>query len=269
MKTLLKILLIGILTTAFRIIGQLIIPPGTQSILLPSIFVSNGTMQIAFTIYGIFAYSLIAALFLLIRNKMSGNKIMQGIKFGISCCVIWGAYLLEPLPHAAPIDRITYPLVDGAALLVMGLLLGVLLGRKSNYSKADHKIINFVLPVAAITVLFVAGRLIQYFLFDIYSSFQTKTAETVLWGIGTGFAVACSLAWLSQYIAYKSKFQQACLLGLVLFGVDLTLFNFFIPLVFNFDVLDLIIRTVIDILFVSLGCLFFMEIKPRPERLRA
>ena len=47
------------------------------------------------------------------------------------------------------------------------------------------------------------------------------------------------------------------MLGLLLFGLNLTLFNFFMPIVFDANVFDLVLRTGIDIIFVSLGCLFF------------
>ena len=257
MRTFFKILLIGIVTTVFRIIGQLAIPQGSQNVLLPSVFVSNGTMPIVFTAYGILAYSLIATLFLLIRNNMSGNKIMQGVKFGLSCCAIWAVYLFEPLPHAAPIDRITYPLADGAALLVMGLLLGILLGNPSKVEKACVKPNSRAAPIMDITLLFVVGRMAQYMIFDIYSSFHIKTMETVLWCICTGFTIACSLTWLNQYVGIQNKFHRICRLGLLLFGLNLMLFNFFMPLVFNADILDLVLRTSIDIVFVSIGCLFF------------
>lgn len=39
----------------------------------------------------------------------------------------------------------------------------------------------------------------------------------------------------------------------LLFGLDLLLFNFFMPLVFNADIPDLIIRTIVDILAVASG----------------
>ena len=55
---------------------------------------------------------------------MVENRISQGLKYGLSCCVVWIVYLLEPLPHVAPLDRITYPIADSLALIVMGLLLG-------------------------------------------------------------------------------------------------------------------------------------------------
>ena len=145
-KNILKILLIGLATTIVRIIGQLSIPAGEQTVLAPSVFAQNGTMPLAFTVYGIFAYSLIASLFLLIRNRLSGNRVLQGLKYGLSCCAVWIVYLLEPLPHVAGFDRITYPIADSIALIVMGLLLGWLFGNparradKENLCRADDTI---------------------------------------------------------------------------------------------------------------------------------
>ena len=103
-------------------------------------------MPVAFTIYGIFAYSLIAALFLLIRKRTGGNRIWQGLRYGFACCAVWIVYLWEPLPHVAPLDRITYPVADGLALIVMGLLLGWLLGRQfEQYITSIDHWIAFVL----------------------------------------------------------------------------------------------------------------------------
>ena len=62
-----KLLLIGLLTTIVRIVGQLFMPAGTQDVLKPSIYVNNGTMPMAFTIYGILAYTIIAFMFLIVK----------------------------------------------------------------------------------------------------------------------------------------------------------------------------------------------------------
>ena len=70
-----KILLIGLLTTIVRIIGQLLIPAGTQDVLKPSVFVNNGTMPMVFTIYGILVYAIISFMFLLVKDKISGNSV--------------------------------------------------------------------------------------------------------------------------------------------------------------------------------------------------
>lgn len=255
-KNILKILFVGLATTIVRIIGQLSIPAGEQTVLSPSVFAQNGTMPLAFTVYGIFAYALIASLFLLIRNRLGGNRILQGLKYGLSCCVVWIVYLLEPLPHVAPLDQITYPIADSLALVVMGLLLGWLFGNPAQ--QTDKVKLPFpILPVLTVAACFFAGRMIQYLIFGIYSSFSEKLLETVLWCLLTGAAVACVVAWLNLYIRSGNRIKQALILGGLLFGVDLLLFNFFMPLVFAADTPDLILRTFIDILAVTAGCLAF------------
>lgn len=252
-KTILKLLLIGLVTTIVRVAGQLLIPAGEQTALAPSSFAQNGTMPIAFTIYGIFAYSVIAALFLLIRKRMYGSRLSQGFQYGISCCAVWIVYLLEPLPHVAPLDRITYPIADSLALIAMGLLLGWMFGRtRENARKQSH----LAIPVLVITICFLSGRLLLYYIADIYSTFAAKPLETLLWSLLTGFAVACVMAWMSRFVE-GCRIRKAMVLGGLLFGMDLLLFNFFMPLVFTVDIPDLILRTVVDISAVTIGCLTF------------
>ncbi len=255
-RNILKLLFIGLATTIVRIIGQLSIPAGEQTVLAPSVFAQNGTMPLAFTVYGIFAYSLIASLFLLVRKQMGGNRVWQGLKYGLSCCAVWIVYLLEPLPHVAPLDRMTYPIADSLALIVMGLLLGWLFGNPAQ--RADKAKPPFpILPVLTVTACFFAGRMLQYLIVGIYSSFVGKPLETVLWCLLTGAAISCVMAWLNLYIRSGGRIKRALILGGLLFGVDLALFNFFMPLVFAADIPDLILRTCIDILAVTVGSLAF------------
>lgn len=258
MKTILKLILIGTLTTLSRIIGQFLIPAGSQSVLQPSIFAQNGTMPLAFTLYGILAYTGIAALFLLFRGQMTGPKLWQGLKYGIACSLIWIVYLWEPLPHVAPLDRITYPLIDSLALLVMGLCLGWLFGDSTHKSQTLNPRFQ---PKAllSVTSCFVIGRLIQYLFFDIYSSFTSRPWENLAWALVTGLVVAAVLIYLSHYLRSYRPITKALLLGGLFFGLQLTLFNFFMPLVFAADIPDLILRTVVDFTSVTLGCLALEE----------
>ena len=107
-KNLLGTIFIGIATTIVRIIGQLAIPAGEQTILSPSIFAQNGTMPIAFTIYGIFAYSLIAALFLLYGKERAGTVSGRGCDTALpaapcgpstfgSLCPMWFPWIASPI----------------------------------------------------------------------------------------------------------------------------------------------------------------------------
>ena len=158
----LRIVAIGFVTTLTRVIAQLLIPSNGVNLLPPSVFVLNGTMPLVFSIYALVAFSLIAALFLLLKNQLAGRKITQGLQFGVAYSLIWIAYLLEPLPHAVPLDRITYPVADSFALLVMGLLLGILLGKDKPKQTSQVVKRSTLLPILTITILFMAGRLVQY-----------------------------------------------------------------------------------------------------------
>lgn len=256
-KKFFTVLLIGFLTTIVRVVGQLLIPSGIQTVLQPSIFVTNGTLPLVFTLYGTFAFSLIAALFLLLAPYIPGKKLTQGLKFGTAFTLIWIVYLLEPLPHADAIDRITYPIADGFALLVLGLLAGALLGRDVKKTNTTTMSKSLSISGGVLAVFFVIGRLIQYYFFQIYSSFTEKPGQSIAWSVLTGLVIACVLTWFMVTLPNRGRVNNAVKVGLILFGTNLVLFNFFIPLVFDADMPDLILRTAVDLIAVALGCLAY------------
>ncbi len=262
MKRTMKILLVGFITTVIRIIGQMFIPSYEQNVLAPSVFVKQGTMPIAFSIYAFLGFSVIAAMYLLVEKRMTGSKKAKGLKYGAAYCIIWVVYLFEPLPHSAGanfINAIAYPIADGIALIVMGLLIGILIVKdsdkivvKKNIYKSSRALFSFIF----IAICFMAGRIFQYTVMDIYSLFDTQFFKTLLWVAITGVTVSAVLIWFNQFVSCKNRIKRALIIGGVLYGLNITIFNFFIPLVFNFDVTDLLIRTFVEICFVTVGTLF-------------
>lgn len=130
-KNILKIFAVGLAATVVRIIGQLSIPSGEQTVLPPSVFAKNGTMPLAFTVYGVFAYSLIASLFLLIRGRMSGS--------GFAGAEIWPFLLrcVDLVSFGAPAPcggygSVTYPLADSLALVVRACCLWAVGGSRAS-----------------------------------------------------------------------------------------------------------------------------------------
>lgn len=262
MKTFAKLLLIGVLTTVCRVIGQLLIPGGASPALEPSIFAEKGILPNVFMVYGIVAYGIIAALYLLIEKNLTGHGIIKGLKYGASCCAVWIVYLLEPLPHVSPMDKITYPLADGAALLVLGLLLGLLLTSDGPQPENKPFKTRSWRDYFAVASCFIGGRLTLYFAFDIYSSFKTHDLQTLLWTLLTGILLSIVVIWYNKHSAGQGKLKRALLSGLLLFGADLLLFNFFMPLVFKTDIADLLLRTGVDVLAATVGLLLL----PVPAR---
>ncbi|MHB1454730.1 MAG: hypothetical protein ACYCYM_12370 [Saccharofermentanales bacterium] len=261
MKRTMKFLLVGFITTIIRIIGQLFIPSYEQNVLAPSVFVKQGIMPITFLIYAFFGFSVISAMYLLVEKRMTGSKISKGLKYGAAYCVIWTAYLFEPLPHSAGADfinAIAYPIADGIALLVMGLLIGILIAKDSDrmvVEKKKYKFSSALLSLVFMTICFMAGRIFQYAVMDIYSSFDASFLITLLWVTITGITVSAVLLWFNQFVSCKNKIKRALIIGGILYGINMIIFNFFIPLVFDFDVMALLTRTLVEICFVTVGAL--------------
>ena len=159
---------------------------------------------------------------------------------------------LELLLYAAPLDRITYPVADSLVLLIMGGLCGRFLGTARPRSASRLRL--SVRPLAAITIAFVIARLIQHHLIGIYSSAADQPITALVWSLTTGLVSALVLTWFDGFLRPGlDRFSRTLILGVVIFGGNLLLFNFFMPLVFAADLPDLMIRTVIDTLAVTVG----------------
>lgn len=293
LETFLKLIIIGILTTLVRALFQGFIPVVGEPLLWPSVFNDAGLMPLAFMVFGSLFYTIVAALYLLIDKNLRGGKVFKGLKFSFLFVIIWVAYLLEPLPHVMPLDKVTYPLADSGALLVMGLLLGLFVATKGEEKfKAEEDLcqvdkqhgvedevkdksmeaesIKAVMPmrkikfsflnVIIIGLIFFLVRIAMYKYCSLYSSFGVKPVETLLWAIGTGLAIGVVYELVAPYICVNHQIYRFLVFGLVFFGVNLVAFNGFMPVVFRVDMVDLAIRTVGDVGAVILGggiCLGF------------
>lgn len=262
-----KIIGIGAAATASRVIGQLLIPAGEQSVLQPSRFVEAGTLPLVFTVYGILAFSILAGMYLLVEPRLTGSRLSRGLKYGLAWSLIWIVYLWEPLPHAAPLDRLTYPLADSISLFILGALSGRFLGNSRRQEPRSVASVGWqLLPVAWITGLFIGGRLMLYLVFDIYSDFAARPGWTFAWTALTAVTSALVMNWFAGHLPVRGYLRRRLLVG-GFFGVNLLLFNFFMPLVFRADLPDLLLRTAVDTLAVTAGGLAFPTITtPASER---
>lgn len=253
-KNIFKIVVISFIAIIIRSMLQLVIPPGNQSVLQQSVFVKNGTLPIVFMIYGTIAFTAITIIFILIHRGMGGGKISKGLKTGLIYSIVWTVFLVEPLPHGSTIDLISYPLADSFVLLLLGLMSGKFLSENS--TKKKHKLtIKSIFNISIITFIFTIGRIIQYKVFHIYSMFEQAQVRTIIWVICTGIIIGFMFEYLNYTINIKNAFTKSLIFGGVFFGINLLFFNFFLPLVLKVEISDMIIRTLIDILSVIIGCL--------------
>lgn len=240
----------------FRIVAQLFVPSGGPSPLTPSVIVRAGLMPLAAVIYGVLTYGLLGIVFIVIQGRLTGTKWTKGLRFGAGFCLMWASYLLEPLPFnagASLAEMLSYPIADGVVLLVLGLLLGWGLGTDS--PQISKSLLNAdSLAFLTIPALFLATRIFCYTVLRVYSSFDTRPAATMLWAACTGLCLGVLFLWLRCGIEGLSSLARAAFFTLFVLGINLLLYNAFMVLAFaDFTVLDVLVRTVMDVVPVLAG----------------
>jgi hypothetical protein len=253
-KTSVIVVVISFVAILIRSVLQLLIPSSDQTVLQQSEFVMNGTLPIAFMIYGTLAFIAITLIFRLIHTGMGGSSHSKGLKTGLIYSVVWTVFLVEPLPHGSAIDLFTYPLADSMVLIILGLMTGRFISHNSP-EKKHHLSIQSISNVAIITLFFMVGRIIEYRVFHIYSMFEQAQVKTLIWVICAGIIIGLMYDFLNHTILTENAVKKSFIFGGIMFGINLLFFNFFLPLVLKVDIVDMGIRTFIDSASVILGCL--------------
>lgn len=269
MKKVGKILIVGLLTSLYRIIMQIpvMLLPAAKVSIEPSIFVKNGTVVGAFIIFAFVTYSILAALYLLVLENIEGHKVSSSLKYGCICCLFWVAYLIEPTEIGGSIwDAIAYPLADGSALIIMGLLLAWQFGRQGKKyknpkieSSKKGQLAMILIPF----ICFLVGRSVLYCGFHVNSQWDTKLVWTTFFLIECGLIVSACLQWLTDIIKAKTEVKRCLVSGILMFGTNLFIFNAFVLLIFSVNVWDLLIRTVVDTAAFTVGLLLSRKVLQR------
>jgi hypothetical protein len=259
-KLLLRLFLIAVAATIFRVIIQLLMPPTNDggAPWPPSIIVKLGLIPVVFTIYGIFVYGSLAVIFSLIQNELPGKKIIKGLIFGLAFGLMWAIYLFEPSVSAPStlISLLEYPIADGITLLILGIIVGRFIGVNSDVP------FIFILPSRAFAfivfpLLLLPARYLAYTVINLDSAYATKPQGTLIWVAIVGLWIGIMYLVFRPCIASKSLIAKAVLFGFCIFGIDLLLFNSFIPLVFEYNIIKVLIRTAIDIVPITIAVFVF------------
>jgi hypothetical protein len=262
-KQWLVILLIALSFTIFRVILQAFMPSAGDG--APSAIVKAGLLPLAFTIYGLILFGSFAVVFVMIQEQLPGSKLLKGLSFGLSFSGMWVVYLLEPLPGTLKtplIELISYAIADGLTFSLLGVVLGMFLGSDTKDSRKgalSYRIMSLV----TVAIFFITARYLYYSVFKIYSSFADRPFLTMLWTIITGIWLGIMYLWLSPGIKVKTPIIKAVYFGVLVFGINYTLFNLFLPIVFDASVIEFLIRSLIDIIPVTIGAYVFEKANNR------
>lgn len=276
-KQWLIIILVAIVILVFRLATQAIVNPAVSDSVVPSIIVKMGLTIPVVALMFLLTYVFMGIVFAWIQDKLPGTRIARGLKFGLAFGLIWAVYLLEPTSIAVESysDTVVIAVIDVMAIVALGLLLGRLIASRSVNAKKACAVPG-IMALAAIPVLYFAGRFAEYNMLHIYSVYDTMPAETLLWAAATGIGACVMYLLIRHGIPDASPLAKAAYFGLVIFGINLLVFNLFIPALFDMPfsglgglfLTDLFARTAIDVVTVTAGTYLFEAIELSRSRKR-
>ncbi len=204
-------------------------------------------------------YTSLAVVFVFIQEKLPGNKLSKGFRFGISFGILWfiampgtSLFFGSPLLH----ELLTGAL-DGIPLLILGLLLGMFVATDNNHI-ANKKPMGYILPIIVVTLFFIVGQYLAFiFIGRTTPHFSITGTDTFIWTLALGLWMGAMYCLLKQGIKEESLLKRSFGFGGVVIGINWLFFNLFIILIVDVPLLDPIILAGLNILSVIVGMLVF------------
>ena len=223
-----------------------------------SIFYKHGIFGPIVAIDLLLTFSLLAVIFNLVKDTISGTKYTTGLKFGLAFSILWMLGFLEGVLYYGTSLKhdILHGLADGISITLMFFILGLLGNR--NIHKTGIKV-NFS-AIVIIAIFYFFGRYFLYIVLNIDSNVHTQPLQIFIWTIAIGLSIGYIYYIVSESLTEYSPFKKAIWFGVIIFGIDWLLFYSFVPIIQQVSLFDNFIRPVIDILFVSLGVFSYERI---------
>lgn len=217
----------------------------------PSIFVEKGLFLPAAGVALIILFGIVAIVFTLIQENMPGTKAMKGWRYGIAFGILCFVSIIEMslIFDSSLADELRTAAIDGVSLLLLGLLLAWLTDANGQVAQWHTKPswISFIL----IPLCFLGGRYFGYAIVHIESAYLVKTEATFLWTLGIGVWIGVMYWLLWEDRDDVSAIKAAIRFGGLVFGSYWLIYNLFVLLFVKVSILDVVIRVVLDVVFVT------------------
>lgn len=249
------VILCAILDMSLHVVTSKISPiskEGNFSILAKTIGLPAAAM-----LWIIIAFASVAYVYNRYEDKLPGSKIIKGLRYGGAIGLLWFWGMIESISITGTtiIHETVIGICDSIPVLVMGLLLGKLC-TGSNSTGQKNKSFNkrkVFLSVFIFSSLYLVGRYIFYITKIIESGYEVRPYATFIWTLGMGILTGIIYLLLGQAAESSSKLLSAIKFGVIIFGINWFIFLIFLPFLYAGTFIDIIIRSMVDIVIVILG----------------
>jgi hypothetical protein len=219
----------------------------------PSIFAEKGLILPAATIMLVILFTVIAVVFVLIQKRLPGTKTMKGWRHGIAFGILTFVSIIEVnlIFDCSLINELRGSISDGVSILLMALMLSRIMGTDNQITGQDVKF--RWKPFVLIPLFFLGGRYFGYAIVHILSAYIQKPWATFLWTLGIGLWLSVMYQLLREAGNDIPAVARAIRFGGLVFGSFWLIYILFMLVYVQVSVLDLFVRFMIDVVFVTIG----------------
>jgi hypothetical protein len=209
----------------------------------------------------IICYFIIAFVLTNIGERISTGGTNRVIHFSLIYSLFWFIGVLETV---AALEKPLLPEVligisDIIPLIFMGVIISILMPYQKSGSL--HKVPAYrAYMFAIITGLYVLGRYFAYTIIHINSGYLVRAEATFIWTLAMGISISLLYCYFRSGLKGKRPLSRSLFFGIVVYGILWTLFNFFMPLLFDISfvkfnppIMNYVLRVSIDIIFVIIA----------------
>jgi len=206
----------------------------------------------------VLTFGALAIIFVRYQDWLPGKGIIKGWWYGLAFAVLWliGFIEVSVLFDTSFADEFMNWLPDGIALLLLSLLLGAF--ATNNSQPAEKNRTKSRTPILIIAVAFAIGRAFAYLIVKTNAPFATDTLAVSNWTVAMGVWIGIMYAIL-RTDRESSPISRALWFGVLVLGTDWLLFNLFVLVFIDLPILDVALRSLLDLPFIVAG-IFVTEI---------
>jgi len=246
-----KVIICIIIGVFADVILHILFVPRVNYNFSPSILAEKGLILPAATAMLIVLFATVAIVFVLIQKYVPGTKAAKGWRFGIAFGILTFLAMIEmSLVFDSPIlKELRGGAADGASLVLLALMLALMTGTSNPNIKQQNRL--SWKPFVLVPLFFLVGRYFSYALVHILSAYTQKPWETFFWTLGIGIWLSVMYRLLREERNDIPAIIRAFRFGCLTFGSYWLIYNLFVLVYVKMSVLDLFLRIIIDVVFVT------------------
>jgi len=254
-----KISLIVFVSWIVNILLHQIIPITQPDSLASSVVIEQGLLLPVAGSAVLMTLGALAVVFVLLQENLPGKKLAKGLWYGVLFGGLWLIGFLEVsfLWNTSFVTEVFNWLPDGLSIICMSLLLGAFTARDGDPAPTR------ITPALVVAAFYFVGRYLSYWVLRTNAAYDVNSLAVFVWTLAMALWVGVMYAALAPGSRGHSTISRALWFGGLVFGIDWLVFNLFALVFVDVSALNLIVRSVLDVFFVTLGVFVIEKLADR------